>query len=128
MMGELRQTVNTNSQLMNLGHWIKDFNILNLAKPHNIWKQKHIHYNATGTLKRRFLNVENKVSMKILFCYRLFSKKIGSYVVCSFPLFFSFRTKNERASCRTKFYFFFILVAYLSSYHEKAINALYELA
>ena len=26
------------------------------------------------------------------------------------------------------FYFLFYLVAYLSSYHEKAINALYELA
>ena len=60
--------------------------------------------NNNNTLKRRFLNVENKISIKIPSPLPFaFEKKLArmsaAHCVC---LFFSFRRKNERASNRTE--------------------------
>ena len=42
--------------------------------------QKHINYDTTGTLKNRFLNIENKVYIKILapLLFASFKKKSTS--------------------------------------------------
>ena len=83
---------------MNLERWIKDFNLHNVTKPHNIEMQKHTHCNATGAFKSRFLNVENKASAKFIspwppaVCLR---EKIGTYVGCSLQFFFFFRFEQK---------------------------------
>ena len=73
-----------------------------VTKSRYIEKQKHIHCNAMGrpALKRHFLNVENKIFMKIFSpCLLPLGK---NWHLCRLLIvffhFFSFRIKDERAS------------------------------